>query len=324
MKILFVGLDYYGYAAEICAAFRRLGHEIDFHPIEQGDLPSKVMKKAAASLYAGRRNRYHRSIAQASEGQAYDMVLFVQVHQVAPDTVRALRAMHPQARFVLYNWDSLSTHDYRPWLDLFDYAATFDQADARSLGIGYLPLFATPAYFDIDRDRPKDFDLYFVGTVVTAHRFDALQRLQQFCDDRNLTTHLHMYCSPVGRLRLWRQGRSMPQLTGASVGFGDIIDLIERSRGTFDFANHRQAGYTMRLIENMCAERKIVTDNRRILDEPFYREDRFHVIDGYDFSGIPEFLHTPITSSLDTRAFSIDQWALHLANGGPAGLDRAS
>ena len=90
------------------------------------------------------------------------------------------------------------------------------------------------------------------------------------------------------------------------------VAMLEASRATFDFANHKQSGYTMRLIENMCAGRKIITENPRILDEPFYREDRFLLVDGHDFSAVPEFLATPVSSELDVHEFHVDNWAARL------------
>lgn len=311
-RILFIGIDFHAYPQEICAACERLGHSIDYRPIEDRSFSSKAAKKLAGGLYRKRLDAYHRRIVEESAGKNYDIVLFIQVHHMVPDTVERLKELHPSARLVLYNWDSLTTHDYTPWLPLFDHAATFDPEDAETLGIDYLPLFAIPRFFAIDQDRKKDFDLYFVGAIGTLHRFDALARLQAFAEAEDLATHFHLVCSPVMRARLLREGKSLPGVTGKGIGFEAVVDLLESSRGTFDFANHRQSGYTMRVIENMCAECKIVTENRRILDEPFYREDRFHVIDGHDFSGVPEFLARPIESRLDTGAFSIDNWARQL------------
>ena len=311
-KILFIGIDFHDYAREICAACERLGHTVDFRRLEDRSFASKALKKLAGTTYRRRLDAYHRRIVEESAGEAYDVVLFIQVHHMALETVQRLKDLQPGARFVLYNWDSLTTHDYRPWMKLFDLVATFDPEDAEALGVTYLPLFAIPTFFEIDHERPKDFDLYFVGAIGTMHRFDALARLHDFAEQESLKTHFHLVCSPVIRTQLARQGKHLPGVTGKGVGFGEIVDLLERSRGTFDFANHKQSGYTMRLIENMCADRKIVTENPRILSEPFYREDRFHLVDGYDFSGVAEFLARPIESKLDTRAFSVDNWVRQL------------
>ena len=81
--------------------------------------------------------------------------------------------------------------------------------EAEALGIAYLPLFAIPTFFEIDRDRPKDFDLYFVGAIGTLHRFDALARLHAFAEQHGLATHFHLVCSPVMRATLLRKRKPM-------------------------------------------------------------------------------------------------------------------
>ena len=314
-RVLFVGIDYYAYSRRIRDTFRALGHECDYWPIEDAGFVSKSFKKLAPAAYRRRLDAYHRRIVEASAGKGYDIVFFLQVHHVAPERLKRLRTLHPRARFVLYNWDSLTTHDYRPWLGFFDRAFTFDPEDAKALGIFYLPLFAIRPFFEIDRDRAKDFDLYFVGAIGTMNRFDALARLHAYCEAEGLRLRLHLKCSPVIRFQLLRTGRRLPGITLRSLSFEEIIDLMERSEGVFDFANHRQSGYTMRFIENMCADKKIVTENARVLDEDFYRPDRFLVTDGADFSGMPDFLRTPVASALETERFSLESWSRTILEG---------
>ena len=311
-RILFIGIDFYDYAARISAAFGRLGHRVDFHPIEDRGFAAKSAKRLAPAAYEKRRAAYHAALIEQSAGARYDIVLFIQTHQMRHEALERLRALHPRARFVLYNWDSLTTHDFTPWMRHFDHVATFDPDDARRLGVAYQPLFAIPRFFEIDRARPPERDLYFVGAIGSMERFDALARLNGFCEGAGLTTKFHLVCSPVVRLQLWKSGRSLPGVTADPLGFEAIVALLESSRATFDFANHKQSGYTMRLIENMCAGRKIITENPRILGEPFYREDRFLLVDGHDFSAVPEFLARPVTSTLDIAAYSVERWAERL------------
>jgi hypothetical protein len=308
-RLLFVGIDYYAYSRQIRDTFRSLSHDCDYRPIEDAGFLAKTFKKLAPAAYRRRLDAYHRRIVEGSAGTPYDVVFFLQVHHMSPANLERLRALHPEARFVLYNWDSLTTHDYRPWLGFFDRAFTFDPEDAKALGIFYLPLFAIRPFFEIDRDRRKEFDLYFVGAIGTMNRFDALARLHAYCEAEGLRLKLHLKCSPVIRFKLFRTGRSLPGITLRALGFDAIIALMERSEAVFDFANHRQSGYTMRFIENLCADRKIVTENVRVLEEDFYRPDRFLVSDGKDFSGLKAFLRTPVKSELETERFSIESWA---------------
>lgn len=314
-RLLLIGINFYSYITEIRAAYERLSFAVDYHPIEDIGFWSKTEKRFSKASYRARVDRYHADIIRQTATISYDVVLFIQVHQFSFENIAALKQTQPQARFVLYNWDSIATHDYRPYRSFFDKVATFDPQDAQALGVDYLPLFAVPAYFDIRHDQKPDYDIYFVGTIGTMHRFNALKRLFDYCEARGIATKFHLKCNPGGRVMLWRHGAHMPGVTSASLSFAQIIDLIERSRASFDFANHKQSGYTMRFIENMCAGRKIITENARVLNEPFYRPDRFLVVKDYDFSEIREFLDTPITSELNVAAFSVDRWAETLVEG---------
>jgi hypothetical protein len=308
-RMLFIGINYYAYIGKISAAFGRQGYDVDYREIEDVGFWSKTHKKLSPSAYRRQLDDYHRRLIDEAAATRYDLVFFLQCHHFSHDNMRRLRASQPAARFVLYNWDSLSTHDYRPWLTHFDKAVTFDPKDAADLKITYLPLFATRDFFEVDPSASKEFDLYFVGAIGTMHRFNALKKLHAFCRGHGIRTHFHLKCSPVVMAKLLFARQWLPGLSLRSIGFADIVRLIEKSRAVFDFANHAQSGYTMRFIENMCAGQKIITENSRVAAESFYSRDRFLVIDNLDFSGIPEFLATPVISELDAEAFSVDSWA---------------
>lgn len=311
-KILFIGINYYAYIEKLCDAFEQAGYDVDYREIEPVDFLAKSHKKLLPSHYWKRLSDYHNRIIDDAAATPYDIVLFLQVHHFAPGMMKRLKASQKGATFILYNWDSLRTHDYRPWIGYFDKVWTFDPVDAEAVDINYLPLFALNDYFNVDRERVKDFDLYFVGAIGTFHRFDALSRLWYYCRDHNFRVFFHLKCSPVMMIRLLLSGRRLPGMTLSSLGFAEIVALIERSGCVFDFANHRQSGYTMRLIENMCAGLKVVTENRRIEDEDFYRSDRFLVVENLDFTSIQSFIERPISSQLDTEPFRIGSWVSRL------------
>jgi len=311
-KVLFIGINYYAYIGRLCEAFESAGFDVDYHEIEPVDFWAKTRKKLFPKAYWRKIARYHAGVIDRAAAIDYDFVLFIQVHHLSHENMLRLRSTQKKARFVLYNWDSLSTHDYRPWLSYFDKVATFDPADSAAIGVDYFPLFALDDYFSAVDRREKDVDIYFVGAIGTFQRFDALKRLKAYCAERRLSTFFHLKCSPVMMLRLLSSGRYMRGMTFRSIGFSEIIALIERSKSVFDFANHRQSGHTLRFVENMCAGLKIVTENGRIEGEDFHRADRFFVLKDFNFDGIDRFVETPITSKIDTEPFRIQSWVVRL------------
>jgi hypothetical protein len=313
-RILFIGLSYYSYTGRMVESLRKKGFDVKYYPSEIRSFWSKTVRKFLPSIYKSRLGKYHARIVAEERTCRYDYVFFLQIHNLAVDLVESLRESQPAARFILYNWDSLATHDYRPYLRFLDSVFTFDRVDAEKVGARYLPLFALPEYFDSPHREAPPHDIYFVGTVVTVERFAALRKLDDYCRDQNIRFAKHLHCSPEVLLQLLRRGLYMRGLTLRSLSTGEIIELMNDSAAVFDFPNHLQSGFTMRLIENMCAGKKIVTSNPLVRGEAFYTKEQFFVAEHLDFAGLKSFLRNEPQRSGDLRGaaghagFSLDNW----------------
>jgi hypothetical protein len=269
----------------------RQGYQVTFHEIQPRTLYFKALKVISEAAWQSRIDAYHRDVVERERGNKYDLVLFIQAHQFSAGNLRALRDQQRQARFVLYNWDAVTTHDYRPHMASFDRIYTFDPEDARELGVGYLPLFCVRAFQNLRRLEQHARGVYFVGNIVSVQRYEALVAFKRYCAGNDIRLRSYMACTPRVYIRLLRAGHLATDVSLRAIDQPAFIEMIERSTAVFDFANHRQAGYTMRIVENLCAGKKIITSNARVRDEPFYSEDRFLVFDGLDFSAVREFVN---------------------------------
>ena len=293
-KILLIGLNYHRYTAEIVRALRAQGNEVHFHDIQPGRPWLKVLRKLAPTRYPAALDCYHAGILAAEQGWRADLVLFIQVHQMSQANLTALHREQPSAEFVLYNWDAVSNHDYRPWLHHFDRVYTFDPHDAKTLGLHYLPLFCIPAFQALQRRDAPGQAVYTVGNIANPKRYVAVQAFKQYCQDHAVAFRSYLAVSSNILLTLMRNGHLPLDVSWRQISQSAFIDMIESSSAVFDFANHQQVGYTMRTIENLCAGKKIITNNSAIRAEPFFSEDRIHVFTDLDFSGVKAFLDQPL------------------------------
>lgn len=295
-KILLIGLKYHNYTEEIISELRRQGHDVTYHDIQPRDLLMKALRVSAPLAYTSRINKHHDRILAAESGKHYDLVLFIQVHQMALNTLGAFRNEFKDAEFVLYNWDAITNHDYRPYMHLFDRIYTFDPQDALALGLRYLPLFCIRAFQDLQKRDSGQNSIYFVGNIVSVQRYEAIQAFKLYCQGQNIEFKSFLSCSPVVLWRLISSGHMPFDVSIRSINFSCFIDMIETSTAVFDFANHKQSGYTMRTMENLCAGKKIITGNAEIVNASFYSDERIHVFKGLDFSGVKEFIARPLIS----------------------------
>lgn len=293
-KILLVGLDYHHYTAEIVRELRTQGHEVHFHSIQPGLPWLKVLRKFFPRHYQPALDRYHARCITTEKDWSADLVIFIQVHQMSHANMERLRRDHARAEFVLYNWDAVSNHDYRPYLEYFERVYTFDPKDASQLGLRYLPLFCIKAFQGLPRRDPSGQSVYTVGNIVNPRRYEAIKAFERYCREHRVGFRSYLVASTHAWVMLLRQGHLPLDVTLRAIPQDDFIEMVETSTAVFDFANHQQVGYTMRLIENLCAGRKIITNNPAVRAESFYSEDRFHIFDGLDFSGVKEFLERPL------------------------------
>ena len=299
-KLLFIGKRYHGYTTEIVEQLELLGYAVRFYDIEPWNVFYKLLRILMPARFREMRDNQQKKILQNEEGIDYEVVLFLQAHQFSVDNVESLKARHPNARFILYNWDSLKTHDYRPQMHVFDRVLTFDREDAKMLGIGYLPLFCVRGFQALKKIRQQDNAVYFVGNVVNAQRYEAVSAFKSYCRREHIEFKAYLAGTMRMVVRLVARGFLPTDISLGPIAHEKFIAMIESSTAVFDFANHAQSGYTMRTIENLCAGKKLITNNPNILQESFYSPDRIFVFEGLNFSGVAEFLVRPITTDSGT------------------------
>lgn len=290
-KLLFVGLRYQDYTSAIIKEMELAGYSVTYIDIQPRTLFFKIFKTLSLLLYNKYLELYHRRAIVAAAGTEYNLVVFLQAHQITLDNLRYLKKTQPGARFVLYNWDSLSNHDYRPQAPCFDRIYTFDRVDAEKYGFSYLPLFCIRSMQGLNKGRVQPHTVYMVGNIVNVKRYEAVMKFMDYCNEHGLCFRTYLVISPVVYFRMLRQGIIPRNVYFRSIDIRRFHDMIETSSAVFDFANHQQSGYTMRTIENLCAGKKIVTNNKYVLNDFFYSPDRVLHFDEFDYSRVAEFLN---------------------------------
>lgn len=148
-RLLLVMPKFHDYPEAIMEAAEDLGYETDF----VDDRPSertlvKAVLRLNPELLRIKRARYCEKVIRRTDTVPYTCVLVISGQSLCFDEemMQRLRFCHPEADFVLYQWDSLANYPriqrLYPW---FDRIYTFDPEDARThSGVTFLPLFCIP------------------------------------------------------------------------------------------------------------------------------------------------------------------------------------
>lgn len=309
-NVLFIGLNYYVYPNEIIKTFEEKGWKVTFYEIEPSTIVYKSLRYLNQKTYRNKIDKYHSELINTESTNSYDLVLFLTVHFFSHENMIRIKNDHKEAKFVLYNWDPVTVFNYIPYLDYFDQTFTFDKADSVKYGVNYLPLFCIKDFYQNKHSNTEKFkqDVYMVGNLVSIRRYESVKKFEEYCVANKISFKYFLKATPVAILRLLIAGHFPSGIKMRSIRRKEFLDLMRESKAVYDFSNHIQTGYTMRVIENFCSDKKIITNNPLLKEESFYSNDRFFIFNDFDFSGVKDFINSPLMVEEYSQSFWLCNW----------------
>jgi hypothetical protein len=311
-KILFIGPKYYSYHTQIIEKCERFGAVIDFYPEMVNNLINRFAKIASAPLKKYLRQRYLNTILSAVKSKHYDIFFLIRGEIVTSEFLKQLKAMSDKTLFVMYQWDSIAHNNYTMNINHFDRVLTFDKTDAQHYKIDYLPLFYTDQYKNLSTIQSANlYDIVFFG----AYHSDRLQIIKQIDKEAklyNLKFYHHLYITKFSLFRGLVTGKigvdDLKFLKTFTVPSAVIIDAYAKTKTVLDIEMIHQNGLTIRTLEVLGSNLKLITTNANIADEPFYNSKRIFLLDRNNIKLDPSFFENDLAWDTDIERYHIDNW----------------
>lgn len=318
-NVLYIGTPFFNYYKLIIEEFENQGYSVDHY----NDRPSEssLMKgliKIRKSLMASLIQKYFDKIMAETKTKSYDLVFIVNCKVFTPTMIQKLKDSQKNAKFVLYMWDSLTLYpNSKDLIPLFDRAYSFDSDDCnKTKGLTFLPLFYSKAYESIGRENIQERE-YDIVSVCTAHpnRYKTLKEFLPALESKNIRIFSYMF---LNRLQYYYNIAFIPDFKGAkssefkfeSLSLEENLDVLKKTNAVFDMQHNQQTGLTMRTIETLGANRKLITTNGNIRKYDFYNEKNIFVIEDKNINDIEKFLkndYEPVNNGI-YKKYSLRSW----------------
>lgn len=278
-QVLFIAPMFFGYERLIKTELEAKGAEVDyFNDRPDNSFWTKALIRVDRRLLARKTDAYYRKIIESSSKKTYDYILIVRGEAISLQMLQLLRETQPKARLSLYLWDSMHYNpNARKLLDRFDQVFSFDRSDVELHSkLEFLPLFYGRE-FERSAEWKKDpiYDACFIGTIHTD-RYKVLEKIIDSLQARGRKVFVFCYY-PSKRLYHLRAlldpgfrrfGQKYVSFTGMKLN--EVVERIAESRAVIDVNRPDQLGLTMRTIEAVGAQRKLVTTNADIVNYDIY------------------------------------------------------
>ncbi|MFM5750345.1 hypothetical protein ACET6F_06080 [Aeromonas veronii] len=241
-------------------------------------------------------------------------VIIIKGTCVSPCLIEKIKKLNPKTRVICYSWDSISNIKTFPLLAVkADAAYTFDIADCKKYGYGYLPLFYSDKKSH-SHTVAKKYKYSFIGSYH-GDRVAVLQRI--FSHEHDVSIYVKIFFQSKLQFAFYYlldsalRTASKEWLTFKPLARATITDVAEHSEYVIDIHNANQTGLTMRTWETLGDGHQLVTTNAAVLCHADMRE--IVVIDRntgkrWSDSQCARYLDAMSNSALSVDALSISTW----------------
>lgn len=284
-SVLFFSPQFFGYQIEIKKKLEELGAKILwFDDRPSNSFLSKVFIRINKKLVNRSSTEYYENIITElkNRGLSFDYVLFISPESISRQSLQSLKLAFAESRFILYMWDSFKNKQALDLLNLFDDALSFDPEDCKKHSVRFRPLFYLDQYCSSGKEK-DDYDFLFIGTAHSDRYFFVKNLIQHFDPKTRIKTFFYLSGKKLFFIKKIFD-KNFRNVLYSDISFKPLTlnqnaDLIKSSKAILDINHPKQIGLTMRSIETLGAQKKLITTNKDIINYDFYNEDLILIID---------------------------------------------
>lgn len=318
-KILLFSPAFFGYENKIKEKMEKMGANVDMYDVRSvTSAKGRALLKISPKIFEKKSIKYYKKILNDNKDKDYDYILIVKCDMTPISVLKNMKELYPKAKLCLYLWDSI---DNIPGIlnkfKYFDTLHSFDLEDCKKYPIlKFRPLFYCDEYKkEINSSKNYKYDISFLGTIH-SDRYAVIKEIDEFCKSKNYTTFWFKYLQSKFVYKLFKFAKKEYKNTVEKdfnfekMSSNDIAKIVDESEIILDIQHPKQTGLTMRTIEMVGMNKKIITTNHTIKEYDFYNPNNVYIIDRKNIkleSVFFESQYEPLSNQIYIK-YSLEQW----------------
>lgn len=187
----------------------------------------------------------------------------------------------PQKRLIFYYWNPVSSSITPGCIPSVFEKWSYSLTDCQKYGLKFNPTF----YFDDFVEESSlgiTQDVFFIGK--DKGRYAELMNFEKLFAKKGLSTKFVVTAN---------HSISLCRKYSKSISYKEVLENVKRSKCLFDYYTDPQAGLSLRAMESLFFEKKLITNNQTIDSYDFYNPANVFVIGKRSFDDLDFFMKQP-------------------------------
>lgn len=231
---------------------------------------------------------------------------------IRPDKLdlKTIEKIHNTAhKVVAYQWDGLARFPkVFKVINQFQRFFVFDLEDYHRYRYQYPNLLpCTNFYFDMPEESVSvnENEVLYVGAYM-KDRIQSLIRVVDALSQYNLNLNINLFYGrktpPISHLHL--------SFISKGISYAENLKITKKAAVILDIKTVEHNGLSLRIFEAIKYQKKLITDNKSIMQYDFYHPNNFYVIEDDHFHGLAAFLNSqyiPLAEEIKQK-YSFSNW----------------
>jgi hypothetical protein len=311
MKLLFIAPKFFNYEKEIINELSSYYCKIIFK--------TEVPFQSAFSFYAIRRfskkiaqkalENYNKKLIALIINQDIDRIFIIRGFGLNEEFLSSIKRLNKKIEVFHYQWDSFNIVPNGQTIAKYsDFNYSFDKCDvAKNPLFTHLPLFSLLKKSYIKSSLVND--ILFIGTYH-SDRINISNRVEEYCKLNNLLYSKYLYMPFYSFIRNRFQGNYIKysDVKFRKMSYKKYQKAMLNSKVIVDSPYKTQCGATMRTIETLSLDKKLITTNKNIFSEKFYSDKNILVLDESNIIKIDNLISCDFDHSKDDEILDLKSW----------------
>lgn len=319
-KILFLAPAFFGYENKIAKKMQEMGAYVDMYDVRSVNSAwERALLKVSTKIFSIKSMRYYDKIIKDNSNKDYDYILIVKCDMTPEKILKRFRTVYPRAKLCLYLWDSINNiPGIVNKFKYFDTLHSFDLEDCQGhRELNFRPLFYTDDFCrDLSYTEHK-YDVSFIGTIH-SDRYKVVKALKKIVAHKCLNGYCYCYLQSKFIYHFYKATKDefsdsqIEDFKFEKKDSSEIADIVNQSKSVLDIQHPNQTGLTMRTIEMIGMNKKLITTNASIVNYDFYNKKNILIIDRDNPQIDVSFFSTPYEKLNPEiyQKYSLSSWIL--------------
>lgn len=280
---------FFGYEKRMADAFKNAGFGVTLYDERPSNsFIGKTSLRLNFKFYKPVVKKYIVKVIAENKNTDFDYIFVVKGEAMGQAEVEMLKNSYPNAKTVLYFWDSVKNiPDGEKKIAFYDKVFTFDPNDAKKYNLPFLPIPYGKEYTKPEQREDYDYDVAFIGTAHSI-RPRIVKQIKQQCENMGRKCFTYFYSPHI--LVYWLNKLtnkdykyiSLKEVNFKPLSTEEVCEIYNGSRCVMDIEHPKQNGTTTRPVEMLPMKKKIITTNSYVKNFEFYNDNNFLIIDRED------------------------------------------